>query len=97
MSNAATRALHGLFKWAFAIGIVAVGLLALLMAWWIAAIVVVSWLVYAGARRLLSGKRTGVATPGVAATIDGEFQVEHESDSTRSVTTLLPDHDQPHK
>ena len=73
MSNAATRALHGLFKWAFAIGIVAVGLLALLVAWWIAALVVVSWLVYAGARRLLSGKRTGVATPGVAATIDGEF------------------------
>ena len=80
MSNAATRALHGLFKWAFAIGIVAVGLLALLVAWWIAALVVVSWLVYA-----------------VAATIDGEFQVEHDSDSTRSVATLLPDHDQPHK
>lgn len=97
MTNAATRALHGLFKWAFAIGIVAVGLLALLVAWWIAVLVVLTWLIYAGARRLLRGKRTDVATTGAPTTIEGEFQVEHEPDSARNVAPLLSDLDQSNK
>ncbi|MSQ50810.1 MAG: hypothetical protein EXR28_02865 [Betaproteobacteria bacterium] len=81
MTNAATRALQGLLKWAFAIGIVTVGLLALLVAWWIALLVIGAWVLYATVQRLFRGKSNASAPRTTSAIIDGEYRVEHESHS----------------
>ncbi|MFM9969629.1 MAG: hypothetical protein ACKVQK_14665 [Burkholderiales bacterium] len=91
MTGAATRALKGLFKFAFAISILAVGLLALFVAWWIALAVVLIAIIYAGVHRLLRGKRPTPATRAPANVIDGEFRVEDGTQTTRHAIDLEPD------
>ena len=78
MTAPATRALHGLFKWALGIGILVAVLLALLVAWWIAFLVVGALLIYSGVRRLLRGKRAATATHMPVSIIEGEFRVEYD-------------------
>jgi hypothetical protein len=73
----ATRAFHGLLKAALIIGVLVVALLALLLAWWIALLLVGAWLLYAGARRLLRGGIINSAARAPASVIEGEYRVEH--------------------
>lgn len=82
MTNSATRAVHGLFKWAIGLSMLILVMLALLVAWWIALLLVASWLLYAGVRRLLRGPKKSTVNPS-RNIIDGEFRVEQEPGTAR--------------
>ena len=88
MRRAAGRTLPGLFKAALVIGILAVALLALLVAWWIALLFVGTWLLVRGARRLLQGSQP--AARAGATTIDGEYRVEHGTGPSAPLTLHEP-------
>jgi len=78
VSSSAKAALNGLLKALLAVGIIAVALLALLVAWWIALLFIGTLLLVAGVRRLLGGARKNPPAPTSGATLDGEFRVEHD-------------------
>ncbi len=63
-----------------AAGLVALGLAALFVAWWIAVILVLAFTLYVAVRRMLPRKR---APGGAPAIIEGEFRIEREDSPPR--------------
>jgi hypothetical protein len=71
--------LQAVLKGVLAIGALATVLLALLIAWWVAALAITGWLVYAGVRRLFGGRRSDEPREDVPLIIEGEYRVEPEA------------------
>ncbi len=63
-----------------AAGLVALGLIALFVAWWIAVILVLAFALAVAARRMLPRKP---APGGAPAIIEGEFRIEREDSPRR--------------
>jgi len=63
-----------------AVGLVALGLIALLVAWWIAVILILGFALYVAVRRVLPRKP---ASGGAPAIIEGEFRIEREDSPPR--------------
>jgi hypothetical protein len=61
-------------------GIIAFGLIALFVAWWIAVILVLAFALYVAVRRVLPRKP---APGGAPAIIEGEFRIEREDSPPR--------------
>lgn len=61
-----------------AVGLVAVGLIALFVAWWIAVILILGFALYVAVRRMLKP-----APGGAPAVIEGEFRIEREDSPPR--------------
>ena len=93
MFHSASRVLHGLLKASLVIGVLAVALLALLLAWWIALLAVGTWLLVTGVHRLLRGSQP--AARAAAATIEGEYRVEHHSEQQETLTIVAADRHPP--
>ena len=60
------------------VGIVALGLIALFVAWWIAVVLVLGFALYAAVRRMLTP-----APRGAPAVIEGEFRIAREDSLPR--------------
>ena len=80
MPGSASRVFQGLLKAALVISILVVALLTLLVAWWIALMVVGAWLLVTGARRLLRSRRLEPAARASTTIIDGEYRVEQHTE-----------------
>ena len=92
MSNPTTQVLGGILRTALAIGILAVFLLALFVAWWIALIAVAGWIIYSALRRMLGGNPVQPDSRVAGTIIEGEFQVEKDSKpDSRPVTIETPE------
>jgi len=63
-----------------AAGLVALGLIALFVAWWIAVILILGFALYVAVRRILPRKP---ASGGAPAIIEGEFRIEREDPPPR--------------
>jgi len=68
-----------------AVGLVALGLIALFVAWWIAVILVLGFVLYVAVRRVLQSKP---ASGGAPAIIEGEFRIEREESPRRDRSGL---------
>ena len=88
MAETSNGILQRVLKGVLAIVFVGLALLALLVAWWIALILIAAWLIYAGVRRVLQGdrkKRQGRPSQQAetsATIIEGEFRVESNPDAS---------------
>lgn len=71
--------LRAILKGVLAIVVLASILVGVLIAWWIAALVIAGWLVYAGVRGLFGVKRHTAAREEGPLTIEGEYRIEQES------------------
>ena len=71
--------LQAVLKGTVLIAVFAAVLVALLLAWWIAAMAIVGWIAYAGVRRLFVGKKERETRADVPLIIEGEYRVEPES------------------
>ncbi len=61
-----------------AVGLVALGLIALFVAWWIAVILILGFALYVAVRRMLKP-----ASGGAPEIIEGEFRIEREDSPPR--------------
>jgi hypothetical protein len=99
MSNAATSILKGLIKGTLVLGILAVIILAVLVAWWIALIAAGAWLLVSATSRMLGGKRDGSPMrsrpPANAAIIEGEYRVESDGSTPISAPGVTSDPGKP--
>ena len=71
--------LQAALKGAILIAVFAAVLVALLLAWWVAAMAVVGWIAYSGVRRLFAGKKSRETREDVPLIIEGESRGEAES------------------
>jgi hypothetical protein len=71
--------MRAILKGVIAIGILASVLVALLIAWWLAALAITGWLIYAGVRKLFSGKKPDPSEAPQPLIIEGEYRVEPEA------------------
>jgi EamA domain-containing membrane protein RarD len=68
-----------------AVGLVALGLIALFVAWWIAVLLILGFALYVAVRRVLPRKP---ASGGAPAIIEGEFRIEREDSPSRDRSGL---------